>query len=126
MEDEIFNKSRQLFIEHLFDNKELEEALEENICCNETEKQIIKTFADFLKYTDNYKNISMNDIYLTLIYIYYSLNLNEQTTDWLDMSFFIKYSENKKDTQRLYLDITTNDININISSIIRRQMMGFL
>lgn len=81
-------------------------------------------YAKILKTVESCKKMSKRDLFLTLIYIYYSLNLNEQTTDWLGMQFLKDNSDNEEETKNLFIEVTAGDIEINISSCIRRQMMG--
>jgi hypothetical protein len=123
-ESELFTFVETLFISYLHETIKPEYVEEENICCNETEKCFIKFYAKLLKTLEPYKKMSKRDIFLTLIYIYYSLNLNEPTADWLTMHFLKENSDNELETINLYVEITSGDIQINISSCIRRQMMG--
>jgi hypothetical protein len=113
-----------------------------NICCDETEKRDIIEIGDRIKTIPEFESLSFRNIYLVLIYIYYSLNLNEQSTDWLNMKFLsdnVEYDEDDeydeeneeyktvKLCKKLYYDITTGDIminNSNFSSDLRRKIMG--
>lgn len=52
-----------------------------NICCDETEQRDIIEIGDTIKTIPQFSSLSFRNIYLVLIYVYYSLNLNEQSTD---------------------------------------------
>lgn len=121
-----YNNIEGLFLRELQNVTTKEEEEVENKCCNHIEREFLKTYAHILKRSSAYKEMDDRDIYLTLVYVYYGLNLNEQSTDWLGMDFLERKSKNKTHTKKLYLDLTTQDveININISSAIRTQMMG--
>jgi hypothetical protein len=118
-----------------------------NICCDETEQRDIIEIGDTIKTIPQFSSLSFRNIYLVLIYVYYSLNLNEQSTDWLNMKFLsdnVEYDEdedededdedyedednkNVKLCKKLYYAITTGDIminDINLSSRLRRKIMG--
>ena len=76
-----------------------------------------------------YSNTTWYDIYLTLVYIYYGIMLNEPDNDWLDSNFLRQYAYNYTDVTNLYLSIICKDIltegNKNLSSYIRRVFLGF-
>ena len=124
MENNLFDK-----IENMFKNVVI--AINEqivgprhslNVCCNEDEKKMLMGFASQLR--DLYPTMTLNDIYFTIIFVYYSLNLGEQTTDFLQLKIFEKYLNNQNDVKKLYLKITTQDDNP-IYSQIRRTIFGF-
>ena len=98
-----------------------------NICCDETEQRDIIQTGDIIKSIPEFSILSFSDIYLVLIFLHYSLNLNEQSTDWLTMQFLSDNAEDPELCQDLYLKITTGDIMINgsnLSSELRRKIMG--
>jgi hypothetical protein len=98
-----------------------------NICCDETERRDIIQTADIIKSIPEFSILSFSDIYLVLIFVYYSLNLNEQSTDWLTIQFLSNNAEDEELCKELYLKITTGDIMINgsnLSSKLRRKIMG--
>jgi hypothetical protein len=100
-----------------------------NVCCSEEEqKDIIKT-GDIIKSIPEFSILSFSDIYFVLIYIQYSLDHNEQSTDWLDMRFLMNNTDDPLLCQTLYFKITIGDIMINgknFSSERRRKIMGML
>jgi hypothetical protein len=99
------------------------------VCCTpEEQKDIIET-GDIIKTIHEFSTLSFSDIYLVLIYVHYSLDINEQSNDWLDMSFLENNTEDPELCQTLYLKITTGDIMINdrnLSSDLRKKIMGML
>lgn len=123
-EDDAFSFVEKNFVSHLQHIVIPEDLEHENVCCSETEKCFIKLYVKMLGSIIKYNAMSKKDKYLTLIYIYYALHLNEQSTDWLNMQFLKDNSDDYMQTRTLYLDITTGDIQINISSFIRKQMLG--
>jgi hypothetical protein len=112
-----------------------------NICCEKGEKQFLMHMGSKL-YQLHGNEITLKDIYITLIYTYYALNLGEQTTDVLNMGQLHKFADNHNNVKYLFALITTGDIieptthnsnnntimevegDINISSQIRRHMFG--
>ena len=87
----------------------------------------IMTIGDIIKNQTTFYNLGLYDIYTVIIYVIYSLRLNEQTTDWLFSDFLEKNTNNKTDSKKLYFDITIGDImidNYNLSSKIRKCIMG--
>lgn len=97
-----------------------------NFCCDEeTENDIIK-MADIIKDIPDFSVLSYRDIYLVLIYTYYSLRFTEQTEGWLKPAFFKKHVGNYELSKKLYLSITIGDIIVNgenLSSAIRRHIL---
>jgi hypothetical protein len=91
-----------------------------NKCCNETETEFILKYGDIL--ANKYPSVSLKDIYIVLVYTYYSLNLGEQTTDFLRLHDIYEYSDNFKKVEKLHLMITTS--NKSIASAIRRHFFG--
>jgi hypothetical protein len=98
-----------------------------NRCCNEKEKEMIQKYADKIHKLTIFKPLSFFDIYLTLIFAYYSLHLMEQTEDWL-RTYDLKNAKNQNLSNKLYKDVTIGDIidseGKNLSSEIRRKFMG--
>ena len=104
----------------------------DQVCCTIEERHAIKRYAYIIKSLKAYKKMRLVDIYSVLIYTYYSLNYNEQTTDWLtlsDLNDFIThldsngdiidyddyygfggYGGNPKKARALYFAITVQDI----------------
>lgn len=100
-----------------------------NICCDDDIESSFIDLGERIKRTYPYDTLSNSDLYLTLIYIYYSLVAGEQTEDIFDINFLRYYAINKDLVQDLYLKITTGDIiesnGRNLSRDIRRGLLGF-
>jgi len=104
----------------------------DQVCCSIEERHAIIRYAYIIKSLPAYKKMRLVDIYIVLIFTYYSLKYNEQTTDWLtlsDLSDFIThidaygdiidydgfygyggYGGNPKKARALYFAITVQDI----------------
>lgn len=98
---------------------------DQNFCCNEEEKKLLLSMADILKKI--YPDMSDKDICSLILYIYYSLNLNEQTTDPLRLNDLTQWPDNFNQFKTVYLTITTGEImkdGIDYASIIRRNLLG--
>jgi hypothetical protein len=98
------------------------------ICCDEEHENELIQLAHRIKLTQPYNDLSDRDLYLTLIFIYYSL-LGEQTEDVFTLDFLKKKSINKPLVEQLYLQLTTGDIietnGRNLSQDVRRGFLGF-
>jgi len=123
-----FERAEQFFLEKFAKRVDARRRNIFNVCCNEQEKQMIKEFANKIKNIVEYSFVSLFDLYLTLIFAYYSLHLMEQTKDWLrtydlDEGVIDSYTVNE-----LYREITIGDLidseGNNLSSQIRRAFMG--
>lgn len=123
-----FERAEQFFLEKFAKRVDARRRNIFNVCCNEQEKQMIKEFANKIKNIVEYSFVSLFDLYLTLIFAYYSLHLMEQTQDWLrtydlDEGVIDSYTVNE-----LYREITIGDLidseGNNLSSQIRRAFMG--
>ena len=101
-----------------------------NICCDDKDERDIHKMYGLLVNSE-FSDLSIKNIYIVLIYVYYSLRYNEQTEDWLTLEFL---NSNTRDfetndferSKQLYLAITTGDImvnGVNISSQIRKTVM---
>jgi len=100
-----------------------------NVCCEEQDETDIIHMANFIRQIPEYANLSLRDIFIVLIYIYYSLRLNEQTEDWWLKTNFLQLNLYNKDLgKNLYYNIVTGDILMpdgrNLSSLIRRYVLG--
>lgn len=91
-----------------------------NICCNELESEFIIKYGDILKNT--YPKVTLNDIYVALIFTYYSLNLGEQTTDYLDLADLRDQCDNYNKVKKIFIMLTTSDKTI--ASAVRRHFFG--
>lgn len=56
-------------------------------CCSAQERDSIIKYAYIIKGIDAYKNMNLGHIFFVLIYIYYSLSYNEQSSEWLRSNF---------------------------------------
>ena len=83
----------------------------DQVCCTDEERDNIQRYAQIIKNLPAYSNMLLLDIYIILIFIYYSLKYNEQTTDWLELRFLKPLGVfNIDSVMTLYHDITTGDI----------------
>jgi len=91
-----------------------------NICCNESETEFIMQYGDILK--SKYPKVTLNDIYVALIFTYYSLNLGEQTTDYLDLVELRDQCDDYNRVKKIFIMLTTSDKTI--ASAVRRHFFG--
>jgi hypothetical protein len=73
-------------------------------------------------------NMLYKDIYLVLLFVYYTLVVNEPTEDWLTIHFLENSAIHKQKSMKLFWILTTRNLmvcDIDISSEIRRYMFGF-
>jgi len=95
-----------------------------NLCCDETTRAEIINFGDLIKRTPEFSNLKFFEIYIALLFTYYALRYNEPINfEWLYRKEFFPMFEgilNVKGMEKLVYDITSGDININLSSVIRR------
>ena len=68
------------------------------VCCTLEERNNIMHYAYIIKRLIRYSTMSLKDIYSVLIFIYYSLSYNEQTTDWLALPDLRAFIEDLDDT----------------------------
>ena len=91
------------------------------------DKARMKEYALLLMKSD--EDLLITDVYLALLYVYCSLVVNEQSEEWLFMRFLWRNARHKRRTIKLYYDIASGSIIVDekdISSMIRREMFGFL
>ena len=115
---EIFNEVRDRFSEVINETHWPEEKV--NICCNTSETEFIMNYADIL--AEKYPNVTLNDIYVALIFTYYSLNLGEQTTDHLDLADLRDQCVDYNKVKKIFIMLTTSDKSI--ASAVRRHFFG--
>ena len=123
MNDFYYKEDRIMEIQNMFRriiNKTHNYPEKVNIFCNDENNQFILNYGDIL--SNQFPNISIHDIYIALIYIYYSLNLGEQTIDQLYLIDIKRYCDNFKDVEKLYFMISIG--NDPIASSIRRYFFG--
>jgi hypothetical protein len=133
MEQQTFLEVEKLFTDELYRKaaQQRTEITSINFCCeeqDETETDIIH-MANLIRQIPAYANLSFRDIFIVLIYIYYSLRLTEQIDDWWLNTNFLQLNLYNKDLgQNLYYNIVTGDIlmpdGTNLSSRIRRYVLG--
>ena len=116
------------------------------MCCSDEEKAHIMGFEK--KIRSEYKNLTRENIYFVLIFIYYALKYDDQNDigveDWrLERNPFYRPPLNPKKylsqfwfgcgdkhaaCEQLYFDLTVDDKMIgseNVSKMFRRKVMGF-
>ena len=114
-------------------NKEYDEVpygtRSDQVCCTVEERKNIMHYANIITSLPAYSTMRLVDIYIVLIFSYYSLKYNEQSTDWLkirDLTNFVENLDkngnigwlgiwstkggNSEDAVRLYYDIAQQDI----------------
>jgi hypothetical protein len=91
-----------------------------NLCCNESETDFIMKYGDILK--SKYPKVALKDIYVALIFTYYSLNLGEQTTDYLDLADLRDQCVDYNKVKKIFIMLTTSDKSI--ASAVRRHFFG--
>ena len=119
-----FLSAEKLFIDELFRKTQNQPNL--NICCDDNDENIIIEMATHIREVPQFSNLSLKDIFIVLIFTYYSLRYNEQTEEWLTTGFLNRILSNKELGKQLYFQITTGDITVgyhNLSSAIRRHIM---
>ena len=101
----------------------------DQVCCTVEERKNIMHYANIITSLPAYSTMRLVDIYIVLIFSYYSLKYNEQSTDWLkirDLTNFVENLDkngnigwlgiwstkggNSEDAVRLYYDIAQQDI----------------
>ena len=122
----LFSEVEKLFVEEIHKCR-MKYQIHLNICCEEQDEKNILRIADELQSHKEFSDLSLKDIYLVLIYTYYSLRFNEQTTDWLTMSFLRRHATDYERVRSLYFQITIGNITSNgknLSSMLRKFIMG--
>ena len=101
----------------------------DQVCCTDEERKNIMHYANIITSLPAYSTMRLVDIYIVLIFSYYSLKYNEQSTDWLKIQVLTYFVENldkngnigwlgiwstkggnSEDAVRLYYDIAQQDI----------------
>lgn len=104
-----------------------------NLCCNKQDERDIIAMGDHIKDVFMYSRMSLQDIYVVLIYVYYSLRYNEQTDyEWLSGKFLVMNTMNPTLSKQLLYEIIAGDIIVNtqnfttenLSSAIRKRVLG--
>ena len=137
---ELFDQVETFFNDKIYANTPARAIEHVNMCCEEEEKTFLMDMAVHLR--EEFPDMTLKDIYIALIFSYYSLTLGEQTSDYLHTRTFVKYADDYDGVLQLFLLITVGDINrtvvdtredeiemetyhdVNLSSQIRRHMFG--
>ena len=75
-----------------------------HICCSANERIKILAFGYIIRHNPAYYDLRLVDIFIVLIYIYYSLAYNEQRWNWLNLNNLTNLVEAIDDNGDLYLD----------------------
>lgn len=119
-----FLSAEKLFTDELFRKTQNQTNL--NTCCDANDENIMIEMATHIREVPQFSTLSLKDIFIVLIFTYYSLRYNEQTEEWLTTGFLNRILYNKELGKQLYFQITTGDIMVNddnLSSAIRRYIM---
>ena len=74
------------------------------ICCSRNERIKILAFGYIIRHNPVYHDLRLVDIFIVLIYIYYSLAYNEQRWNWLNLTNLTNLVEAIDDNGDLYPD----------------------
>jgi hypothetical protein len=74
------------------------------ICCSRNERIKILAFGYIIRHNPAYHDLRLVDIFIVLIYIYYSLAYNEQRWNWLNLTNLTNLVEAIDDNGDLYPD----------------------
>lgn len=118
----IFCNAQQLFYRYIKNNTPKRVFSNLNMCCTSCEIKFLIELTNII-IEHNPISFSLNDLYITIIYIYYALVLNEQPEDYLDLSAIDYFTNNHKNVNTLIIEITCSDKKY--AKIIRRKMFGF-
>jgi len=124
MEDTLLEVEK-LFTDEYYRRNTTSNQIHGNICCDDNDHKSIKTMATNIKRVPKFENLSDRDVCIVLIFLFYSLRLNEQTCDWLKTGFMKQNLVEKELGYELFIEIATQDIILdgqNFSSAIRRFM----
>jgi hypothetical protein len=138
MDARLFARVETFFSDLIYEHASDKEINNINICCEDNEKHFLMLMGEKIREMHG-DEVTLKDIYITIIYTYYALNLSEQTTDVLKMSYLRNFADNFNNVKRLFALIATGDIieptthnpnntqmefDTNVSSQIRRHMFG--
>jgi hypothetical protein len=87
--DETFLQVEQLFTDEIYRQTPAQTGL--NFCCDEENQTNMIEMARVIKQVQPYSELSYRDIFIALIFTYYSLLFNEQTEDWLRTTFITPF-----------------------------------
>ena len=116
-------------VENLFKKDVLKESKESEaiLCCDEEMRAKLMDIAERIIKLPKYRSVKLHDVYMALIFTFYSL-LGEQTEDVFDTEFFYGKAFNALDPHNIFLDLTTGDIEeadgTNLSQVVRRMLLG--
>jgi hypothetical protein len=127
--DNTFSEVEKIFSQEYYEKNNTSNQINGNLCCDDDDENNMRTMASNIKRVVEFNILSDRDIYIVLIFIYYSLRFNEQTTDWLKTNFLSTKLTNKELGNKLFIDITIGDIILdgqNLSSAIRSYILGIV
>ena len=107
-----------------------EKQMIENIIKTEKERDMLVKYGNILVTIEPYKKLSIDQIYMVLIFVYYGLVLLEQPCDWLTSKNIKFYYDNElyEIAKKLVFDLSCYDIvyenDRNLSSEVRRDFLG--
>lgn len=116
-------------LHHISMRNNAEQILENKIGTDFERDKIIK-YGNILVEIESYKKLSLEQIYMVLIFVYYGMLLIEQSCDWLTLKNIRFYYDRERFliAQQLVYDISCNEImdenGKNIASEIRRNFLG--
>tara|TARA_Y200000002_G_scaffold382805_1_gene401403 strand:- start:711 stop:1280 length:570 start_codon:yes stop_codon:yes gene_type:complete len=116
-------------LHHISMRNNAEQILENKISTDFERDKIIK-YGNILVEMEAYKELSLDQIYMVLIFVYYGMVLIEQSCDWLTLKNIRFYYDRERflTAQQLVYDISSNEIldenGKSISSEIRRDFLG--
>lgn len=98
--------------------------LDANRCCSVKERDMILFLVPFLWWM--YPHMTCKDLVITLMYLYFSLTLGEQTEDRLRRSVYTNYADDPEAVTRIYYELSTQDVLLegwNLGSGIRQALL---
>lgn len=123
-----FISLQKLFEKQIRDFFEPSELPNVIVCCDEEMRNKLMEFAERINKIPKYRSEKIHDIYMALIFTFYSL-LGEQTEDAFGTEFLIGKGFNPRLPYELFLELTIGDLmeenGTNLSQNIRRSLLGF-
>ncbi len=112
------------------------------ICCTLEERTQMMILTNYIKLLPKYETLTTREIYIILVYIYYSLKYGEQTDDYLNFKFLLRNVSDRdlsnpdylspaelmkrKLVIDLYIQLTTNDLILDHPNIIDGNLSGMV
>ena len=131
IEQTTLSEVEKLFTDKMYQRPGMTTAISQNlnICCDDTDRTDIIRMGERIKTMPEFASLSFRQIYIVLVFIYYSLRLIEPPNDWLPLKFLPEKLLYNQLALKLFIDITIGDIMINgqnFSSAVRRHANGML